>query len=590
MDAAKKQNLPKNSSEIFSQSALRPENSSVSSHATLIAARENSQPQQVVTLEEQARAVGCSLPRSREQKSEVQKHLTRAEELSAALAEKEASLQQVLASRSWRLTAPLRTAGRWLRTLAEPGGHPSWASRLGIHACLCCGLLLVGRLPRVVLYSPPARRQLWQSALTHWEQFLPSPKAVSSLRYWLARRLLQLAALTHASGGILPVALLRLRDRQNLASASTDALPLPEPDNGCIRARLLLTAAGKSAPPVGFVFIHVATEGHMFFQEIAQIIACGFEDAGIAVQVVSTSTDDGRTGYGEADMHLVVAPHEFYHFLPAARIWNTQNRLWMLNTEQAHTPWFAKASTMFHRADLVLDMDFDMSRQLARQGIRADHLPLGFSPRCKLFEGLAPLDGNIATWGLPSRIREWTDSAHPLETPLARRPLDCCFFGNAVERRVHFFATHAALFADLYAYLRLLPMDKTLRPGITTPLTTEATCGIVRRSKLALNVHQSHHSYFEWHRIVFQGLWQGALVVSEPCTPAWPFRPNIDYISVGLPDMADTIEYLLRSADGVQLAESIRAHGHTTLTTRNLMGERLKELVELYACISGDGR
>ena len=532
----------------------------------------------------------------REQSDREKLLTTRSEELNAALQEREAALHNILTSRSWRLTAPLRAIGRWGRSLCSLGGQPAFPSRLFTGLCLVSGLLLTGRLSLSALFHMEQGKALLRDTLVYWNQNLPPPDAGARFRYSLSKRLVQSAVLVHRCGGILPAMYLFLTDRGKLRSVlhdgqkNPDVAERPEVDNGCIRARILQARTPEAASPVHTVFIHVSTEGNMFFQEIAQIIACGFEDIGISAKVVSVSIHDGATSYGEADLHLVIAPHEYYYFLPHARNWPKTNRVWMLNTEQAHTPWFAGAATMFHFADMVLDMDFDMARMLGAQGIRAEHLPLGYSPRCHLFDGLAPLEGNVATYGLPRRIREWTDTVQPLETPLAQRPLDCCFFGNAVERRVRFFAEHAPLFADLRAYLRLLPMTKTLRTGISTPLTTEATSGIVRRSKLAFNIHQSHHSYFEWHRIVFQGLWQGALVVSEPCTPAWPFRPNIDYISVGLDDMGEAVEYLLRSADGMLLAENVRVHGYNTLTHGNLMGTRLRELVDLYACIAGGTR
>ena len=257
--------------------------------------------------------------------------------------------------------------------------------------------------------------------------------------------------------------------------------------------------------------------------------------------------------------------------------------LWLLNTEQAHTSWFHIAASTFDLADVLLDMDFDLSQTLSRQGWTAEHLPLGFSARCHQFDGLSPLEANTATLGLPRRIRSWVaEDVDMLTRPLQERPLDCCFFGSSVARRANFFAKNAALFARMQAYLRLVAMNVPLLAGVNTPLTTENTCSIVRRSKISLNIHQSQHSYFEWHRMVLQGIWQGALVVSEPCTAAPPFQPNVDYLSVSLEEMPQTLEYLLFSQEGQKDAEKIRAHGYSTLTQHCLMKTRLRQLIDRY--------
>ena len=173
-------------------------------------------------------------------------------------------------------------------------------------------------------------------------------------------------------------------------------------------------------------------------------------------------------------------------------------------------------------------------------------------------------------------------SFFPLSEALSQRPIDCCFFGTASERRSHFFANNAALFAGLDAYLRLESRNMPLQYGKNSSLSTQAVCSIIRRSKVSLNVHQSVHPYFEWHRIVLQGIWHGTVVISEPCTDAWPFRPDEDYIAASLEDMPTVLEYVLRSADGMRWAEKVRQHAWDTLTA-NSLSHRWKTIMSLYA-------
>lgn len=352
--------------------------------------------------------------------------------------------------------------------------------------------------------------------------------------------------------------------------------------------------AGHTRPDAGAadICIHVAARGNHFFLEIARLLQSGFTDAGkqavvIVAENVGECADPSHT---DADLHLIVAPHEFFQFIPQAATWpHPKGLLWMLNTEQEHTYWFGAARKYFGLADLILDMDQELAGHLTRQGVRAEHLPLGFSPGCRIFDGSGPISLNIATAGIPSRIRHWPAPESVMDGPLHERPLDYCFFGASTERRAAAFARNAATFARLEGYLRLKPLTGPLRVGESTLLSTECTSAIIRRSKVSLNIHQSEHNYFEWHRIILQGMWQGALVLSEPCTAALPFRPGIDYVSVDLDRLAETLEYLTRSDAGKALAERVRRQAYATLTEHCRVGDRLRELLDAHLRANAPG-
>lgn len=351
------------------------------------------------------------------------------------------------------------------------------------------------------------------------------------------------------------------------------------------RARACKTGYPHPTADIANIHIHVAAKGNHFFLEIARLIQGGFADIGKQAAIIVSETIEEciDASRGVADLHLIVAPHEFFHFIPQAEKWpHEKGLLWMLNTEQKHTSWFAAAKKHFRTADLVLDMDQEMVCYLRQKGFRAEHLPLGFSASCRIFDGIASISRNNATTGIPSRIRDWAAPENVLDEPLHERPLDYCFFGTSTERRAAVFARNAATFAKLEGYLRLKPLTGPLRLGENTELSTECTSSIIRRSKISLNIHQSEYNYFEWHRIVLQGMWQGALVLSEPCTAALPFRPNIEYVSVDLEYVADALEYLVLSDAGKTFAERVRHQAYATLTDYCRMGDRLQELLDLY--------
>lgn len=442
---------------------------------------------------------------TQEIRNEKQRTKARIHELEESLRESEESLRVVYASRSWRITRPLRILGSLARKIKQS-------------VCHCAG-----NTPD----SEAIQAGNEAAAPKHGTNFVEE------------------CVCAYKAGRLLPVA------------------------------------------DIMDIRIHVAAEGNLFFLEIAQLIQGGFSDMGkqTAIVVSESFSDCADASHADADLHLVVAPHEFFHFIPQAEKWpHAKGLLWVLNAEQAHTSWFAAAKKSFNKADLILDMDQELALHLARQGFRAEHLPLGFSPSCRIFDGIAPISLNDATAGIPHRIRDWAAPENPLDASLHERPLDYCFFGTSTERRAAFFARNAATFAKLEGYLRLKPLTGPLRVGENSQLSTECTSSIIRRSKVSLNIHQSEHSYFEWHRIVLQGMRQGALVLSEPCTAALPFRPNIDYVSVNLDHIADTLEYLLLSDAGKAFAERVRRQAYTTLTEHCRLGNRLRELLELYPC------
>ena len=59
-----------------------------------------------------------------------------------------------------------------------------------------------------------------------------------------------------------------------------------------------------------------AQQGNAFFHEIAQLLKCGLEDAGIPCTAFTAGSmaDCLRQDDGKGAIRLIIAPHEFYHF------------------------------------------------------------------------------------------------------------------------------------------------------------------------------------------------------------------------------------------------------------------------------------
>lgn len=102
-----------------------------------------------------------------------------------------------------------------------------------------------------------------------------------------------------------------------------------------------------------------------------------------------------------------------------------------------------------------------------------------------------------------------------------------------------------------------------------------------------LNVRAAAGPSFEWQRIVLHGMAQGALVVSESCTPPTGLRAGEQFLEAPLHEVPDLVHWLLTTQAGATLAEHIRGRVAATLTghfdNRDRLGGLLPVLRELVA-------
>jgi GT2 family glycosyltransferase len=185
-------------------------------------------------------------------------------------------------------------------------------------------------------------------------------------------------------------------------------------------------------------------------------------------------------------------------------------------------------------------------------------VPLGFSRSCSLFRHVPRLPENYGTAHLPGETL-----ARP-RSPLSARPIDILFQGSLTPRRGEFFSRAGEGFSRYRAYIHFSDPARPVIPGSTTAVDTPTMIGLAQRAKLVLNIHARQARYFEWHRIAVHGVGQGALVVSEPCTPAPPFRPGQDYVEAPLQDIPEAVDYYLSSPQGRREAAAIAARGRRT--------------------------
>jgi len=316
----------------------------------------------------------------------------------------------------------------------------------------------------------------------------------------------------------------------------------------------------------------VSPRGNYFFGEIALLFQAAFKELGADATVCDQyQFEDGRD-----TLHFIVAPHEYFLLSPSGRGLDDfpQERTVLYNTEQLHTSWFAEGSRHFGKGFLIFDLDASTASALQSRGLPCEHVPLGYCPSLAQFSGLHPVPLNGATLALSPEVREWKDAARPL----SERPIDVIFFGRNTPRRDEFFGRNARFFADYRCYFRVDCMQDPLHPGINTPVDTATTTSLSRRAKIALNIHRDETRYFEWHPVALLSIWQETLVVSEPCTRSAPFVPYVDFVEADMDHIPATIEYLLRSEEGLRCAERIRRHAQMTFHEKCILSHRLRDV------------
>jgi hypothetical protein len=250
-------------------------------------------------------------------------------------------------------------------------------------------------------------------------------------------------------------------------------------------------------------------------------------------------------------------------------------QLVLVNTEQPSTHWFALARECFAAAYTIWDINYESSQFLASQGFPCGYLPLGYVRDFELLNKVDELPEHYGTCFLEPEIR----GRSSLHEEFANRPMDILFTGYSSPRRQKFFAEAASVLSRYRCYLHFSDGSSPIIPGQNTYMDTPTVVGLAQRSKIVLNVHQGEDQYFEWHRMIMLGVWQRALVVSETCGMAPPFRPGVDFVSAPLEDITDVLQYYLSSSQGAKEAGEIVQRAAATLTEKCRLDAVLSSMI-----------
>jgi len=319
--------------------------------------------------------------------------------------------------------------------------------------------------------------------------------------------------------------------------------------------------------------VYVSSLGNYFFGEIRDLVCAGLRELGFTVDI-----RDERAGFdAAADWHIVLAPHEFFHLGKGEGLLRQAlpHRLIVVNTEQPSSQWFPLASGCFSRAHSIWDINVDCARITMERGYRSRYLALGYSAHYAGSNDVDCLPENYGTYALEPEVRRFSSA----DASWTERPIDVLFVGHLSQRREHFFAEAASTLSRYRCYVHLSSAPTPVIPGRTTHLDTATVHGLAQRSKIVLNIHHGRDRYFEWHRIVMQGIWQRALVLSETCGVGPPFTSGLDYVEAPLESVPATIDHHLATVEGRNEAAAIAEHGYRTLTDRVRLVDCLRALI-----------
>ena len=306
-------------------------------------------------------------------------------------------------------------------------------------------------------------------------------------------------------------------------------------------------APGAEAPRIG---VYYNRSGNSFIKEIAEGLVEALRLNGQQAEL----QDDHSKQDDKPACSIIVAPHEFFH-IGKGRAWVSSEFVGnaiMFNTEQPQTLWFDRAMPFILMSRGVIDISYQVAEMFRQSGLPAMHF-----------------DPNVVVpkrWLLPG------DESHPLVrvlppaarknparlTPFANRPIDMAFFGNSSAHRDKFFARSARFLADFDNFIYYRRFSSPLNTGQRDGILTRLGAHVAGHAKVWLNIHRDDYGFFEWHRIVQQGMVGGSIVVTEPTLPHPVYKPGLHFFEETGRHIPNLLEWLLRSSDGLAAAAKMQ--------------------------------
>lgn len=294
-------------------------------------------------------------------------------------------------------------------------------------------------------------------------------------------------------------------------------------------------------PTVCFV---QATYQNVFFTELLDALADALIGHDIAVERAVDCFPPLREG-----LVYVFVPHELLPFLmPDAHPSEPQlRRSVTICTEQPGTTWFDEDVRIARRAAAAIDINRLGVVAMKKLGVDAKLLQLGYVP----------------SW----------DHWHGEDLP---RPVDLTFQGGATPRRLAAMARCARPLAGRRTELHLFESTLPHQADSQHFLSGARKWGMLRESKLLMNIHRGELGYLEWQRAI-GAMVNGCVFLSEHSLGFEPLIPGEHFASVSYDSLDVALVALLDDED--RLAR-MRASAYAFLRDEHPLAESIAVLAE----------
>lgn len=306
--------------------------------------------------------------------------------------------------------------------------------------------------------------------------------------------------------------------------------------------------------------VFVWDKGNFFFEDIARYVCEYLADRGITAELRHDNGD-----IRDGDTLLVVAPHEYCIHGPGADWSEPQFRSAIhVNTEQWHTSWFSLAYGVMARSGRALDINPASARGLSKLGLRAGFLPILPREQGVFSFARAPLTDQTAAL---RAVRPLTYSEE-----FSGRPYDVLYVAALNDRRARILANLSPVLSGYNCFLHTPVLSGPVNAGSPNMIGSADCAQLARNSRILLNIHQGESHYFEWHRLFLAGIWEGAVVVSEPCIPTGIVHSGVHYLEMEAGLMGDYLAWLLGSPEGQRTLQAV--HCNCLSMRRDIEGGR----------------
>ena len=325
------------------------------------------------------------------------------------------------------------------------------------------------------------------------------------------------------------------------------------------------------------VGVFCSAEGNFYMREFAELIVWGLQAHGIeAFHRDETSSKEEKFG-----VQLFVAPHEFF-YLAEGKTWGplagASNSV-LYNVEQVHGPWFGRVFKFALGTPLILDINFQSAAILRRAGCNVVHFMPGYLSTVPYVQPCVDISDIelVRGYGFAYQPYNWLE-----RDDLDDRPIDILFVGSSVPRRDKALARLQEL-SDRYRFVCVYTrQDIPLTERNYRSTSTRINCALAQRAKIVLNIHRDWLGYFEWSRMVLQGFWQGACVVSEPNLPNPIFEAGEHHLEESVRHIGELIRWLLSTAEGRQKLNETRIRGYQQARSLGSMEVALAPVLDAF--------